>query len=114
MSYALALLAELYWAARVDGSRLMQLGPDSRASDLLALANADEVADLIAMRDLAVERLLPALPSGPVATGSAFEGSVDLADTDLIVGGVLVKFQGHPGKGPAGRQPCGRTHQSRN
>ncbi|MEV0216458.1 hypothetical protein [Micromonospora sp. NPDC050695] len=99
MSYALALLVELYRAARVDGSRLMQLGPDSRASDLLALANADEVADLIAMRDLAVEKLLPRLPSGPVATGSTFEGSVDLnADADLIVGGVLVDFKATQGR----------------
>ncbi|MEU7918958.1 hypothetical protein [Micromonospora zamorensis] len=58
MSYALALLVELYRAARVDGSRLMQLAPDSRAADLLALANAEEVTDLIAMRDLVVEQLL--------------------------------------------------------
>ncbi|KAB1930789.1 hypothetical protein F8271_27085 [Micromonospora sp. ALFpr18c] len=99
MSYALALLVELYRAARVDGSRLMQLGLDSRASDLLALANADEVANLIAMRDLAVEKLLPRLPSGPVATGSTFEGSVDLnADADLIVGGVLVDFKATQGR----------------
>ncbi|MET7959349.1 hypothetical protein [Micromonospora zamorensis] len=99
MSYALALLVELYRAARVDGSRLMQLGPDSRAADLLALANAEEVADLIAMRDLAVEQLLPRLPSGSVATGSTFEGSADLnADADLIVGGVLVDFKASQGR----------------
>lgn len=101
MSYALALLVELYRTPRIDGSRLMRLGPDSGAADLLALANADEVADLIAMRDLAVERLLPALPSGPVATGSTFEGSADLnADADLIVGGVLVEFKAGQGGRP--------------
>lgn len=101
VSYALALLVELYRAPLVDGSRLMRLGPDSRAADLLALANADEVADLIAMRDLAVERLLPALPPGPVATGSTFDGSADLnADADLIVGGVLVDFKASQGGRP--------------
>ncbi|MGC5307688.1 hypothetical protein [Micromonospora zamorensis] len=111
MSYALALLVELYRAARVDGSRLMQLGPDSRASDLLALANAEEVADLIAMRDLAVEKLLPGLPSGPVASGSTFEGSADLnADADLIVGGVLVDFKATQGRArPDGSRAAGLT-----
>ncbi|WP_444947430.1 hypothetical protein [Micromonospora ureilytica] len=111
MSYALALLVELYRAARVYGSRLTQLGPDSRASDLLGLANDDEVADLIAMRDLAVEQLLPGLPSGPVATGSTFEGSVDLnADADLIVGGVLVDFKATQGRArPDGSRAAGLT-----
>lgn len=66
--YALALLVELYRAASVEGSRLMRLGPDARAGDLLALANDDEVTDLIAMRGLARECLLPALPPGPVTT----------------------------------------------
>ncbi|MEU4712085.1 hypothetical protein AB0F73_00215 [Micromonospora purpureochromogenes] len=101
VSYALALLVELYRAPLVEGSRLMRLGPDSRAADLLALANADEVADLIAMRDVAVEGLLPALPAGPVATGSTFDGSADLnADADLIVGGVLVDFKASQGGRP--------------
>ncbi|MEU5529301.1 hypothetical protein ABZ744_20415 [Micromonospora chersina] len=99
--YALALLVELYRAPVVDGSRLMRLDADSRAADLLALANDDEVADLIAMRDLAVERLLPALPSGPVSSGSTFEGSSDLnADADLITGGVLVDFKSGQGGRP--------------
>ncbi|MFG1834099.1 hypothetical protein [Micromonospora chersina] len=72
-----------------------------RAPDLLALPNDDEVANLIAMRDLAVERLLPALPSGPVSSGSTFEGSSDLnADADLIVGGVLVDFKSDQGSRP--------------
>ncbi|MEO3777280.1 hypothetical protein ABGB16_10600 [Micromonospora sp. B11E3] len=101
VSYALALLVELYRAPRIDGSRLMRLGSESRAADLLALANADEVADLIAMRDLGVERLLPALPPGPVVTGSTFDGSADLnADADLIVGGVLVDFKAGQGGRP--------------
>ncbi|MEU8329342.1 hypothetical protein [Micromonospora sp. NPDC048839] len=111
MSHALTLLVELYRAARVDGSRLMQLGPGGRASDLLALANADEVADLIAMRDLAVEQLLAGLPSGAVATGSTFEGSADLnADADLIVGGVLVDFNASRGRArPGGSRAAGPT-----
>ncbi|MGS2617523.1 hypothetical protein ACVCAH_23815 [Micromonospora sp. LZ34] len=101
LSYALALLVELYRSPRIDGSRLMRLGPESKAADLLALANADEVADLIAMRDLAVERLLPALPSGPVVTGTTFDGSADLnADADLIVGGVLADFKAGQGGRP--------------
>ncbi|MEH0972811.1 hypothetical protein V6U77_16965 [Micromonospora sp. CPCC 205546] len=101
VSYALALLVELYRAPMVDGSRLMRLGPASRAADLLALANAEEVADLIAMRDLAVERLLPALPSGAVTTGATFDGSADIhADADLIVGGMLVDFKAGQGGRP--------------
>ncbi|MEU5948621.1 hypothetical protein ABZ793_24110 [Micromonospora sp. NPDC047465] len=101
VSYALALLVELYRSPRIDGSRLLRLGAGSGAGDLLALANADEVADLIAMRDLAVERLLPALPSGPVVTGTTFDGSADLnADADLIVGGVLVDFKASQGGRP--------------
>ncbi|MEO3747932.1 hypothetical protein [Plantactinospora sp. B5E13] len=99
VSYALALLVELYRAARIDGSRLMSLDPESRSVDLLALATNDEVADLIAMRDLAVERLLPSLPVGQVVTGSTFDGSADLhADADLIVGGTLVDFKATQGK----------------
>ncbi|MEU5785299.1 hypothetical protein [Micromonospora lupini] len=99
VSYALALLAELYRARSVDGSRLMRLSQASRAADLLELANADEVADLIAMRDLAVAKLLPELPSGPVVTGPTFEGSADLnADADLIVGGVLIDFKATQGR----------------
>ncbi|WP_405108724.1 hypothetical protein OG559_27015 [Micromonospora sp. NBC_01405] len=101
VSYALALLVELYRTPMVDGSRLMRLAPDSQASELLELANADEVADLVAMRDLAVERLLPALPAGPVFTGATFDGSADLnADADLIAGGVLVDFKAGQGGRP--------------
>lgn len=101
VSYALALLAELCRARRVDGSRLMRLGPHSSAADLLALAEADEVTDLAAMRDVAVECLLPALPAGPVSTGSTFDGSADIhADADLIVGGTLVDFKARQGARP--------------
>ena len=59
------------------------------------------VTDLIAMRDLARQRLLSALPSGPVITGMTFDGSADLnADADLIAGGVLVDFKASQGGSP--------------
>ncbi|MFB9854888.1 hypothetical protein ACFFMR_31360 [Micromonospora andamanensis] len=99
--YALALLVELSRAVSVENSRLMRLGVNSRAADLLALANDDEVADLVAMRDLARTNLLPALPSGPATTGMTFDGSADLsADADLIVSGVLVDFKASQGRRP--------------
>lgn len=99
--YALALLVELYRAATVEHSRLMRLHQRSRAADLLALATDVEVADLIAMHDLAVDRLLPALPAGPVTTGMTFDGSADLnADADLIAGGMLVDFKAGQGGKP--------------
>jgi hypothetical protein len=99
--YALALLVELYRAASVEHSRLMRLHPTSRAQDLLELANDDEVADLVAMRDLARQQLVPALPAGPVSTGMTFDGSADLnADADLIAGGMLVDFKASQGSSP--------------
>jgi hypothetical protein len=53
------------------------------------------------MRDLALERLLPGLPPGPVATGMTFDGSADLnADADLIAGGTLVDFKASQGGSP--------------
>jgi hypothetical protein len=99
--YALALLVELYRAANVQYSRLMSLTQASGAADLLALANADEVADLIALKDLALDRLLPRLPAGPATSGMTFDGSADLnADADLIAGGVLIDVKASQGSGP--------------
>lgn len=103
VSYALALLVELFRVtpAGLERSRLMRLGPASRAVDLLALANDAEVADLIAMRDLARANLLPLLPPGPVASGMTFDGSSDLnADADLIAGDVLIDFKASQGGSP--------------
>jgi hypothetical protein len=98
LCYALALLVEAYRAVMIDGSRLTWLTANSRADDLLSLANDDEVNDLIAMRDLARLRLLPALPAGPIFTGSTFDGSADIAaDADLIAGGLLVDFKAGQG-----------------
>jgi hypothetical protein len=99
--YALALMVELYRAPMVDNSRLQRLDERSRGADLLELANDAEVADLIAMRNLARERLVPALPPGPVTSGMTFDGSADLnADADLIAGGVLIDFKAGQGGKP--------------
>jgi hypothetical protein len=98
--YALALFVEIYRNRMWENTRLTSLGPGSTVDDLLALANDDEVIDLIAMRDLAREHLLPALPKvGPVISGMTFDGSKDLnADGDLIVGGLLVDFKAAQGR----------------
>jgi hypothetical protein len=98
--YALALFVEIYRNPRLDNTRLTLLGPGSTVDDLLTLANDDEVTDLIAMRDLGREGLLPALPkAGPVISGMTFDGSKDLnADGDLIVGGMLVDFKSAQGR----------------
>lgn len=99
--YALALLVEPLRAYTIDGSRLMLLDRRSSTSDLLALANDEEVADLGALRDLARNRLLPALPAGQVVTGCTFEGSRDLnADADLISAGMLVDIKAGQGGKP--------------
>lgn len=100
--YALALLTEPYRRrSSIEGSRLMQLTDGCDVADLLGLANAGEVADLVAMRDLALEKLIPALPTGRVVTGPTFEGSADLpADADLIAGGWLVDIKASQGGKP--------------
>jgi hypothetical protein len=100
-AYALALLVELFRAYSVEKSRLMRLHPDSDVDDLLGLANDDEVADMLAVRDLAVQQLLLRLPSGPLVTGMTFDGSADLAgDADLIAGGMLVDIKTGRGGNP--------------
>jgi hypothetical protein len=102
-------MVELYRAAMVDNSLLQRLDEHSHAADLLDLANDAEVADLIAIWDLARERLLPALPAGPVGTGMTFDGSADLnADTDLIADGMLVDFKA--GQGGKPRHPLAVRH----
>jgi hypothetical protein len=92
---------ELYRASSVEHSRLTLLDRTSTVGDLLGLANDDEVADLIAMRDLARIGLLPALPAGPVFSGMTFDGSEDLnADADLITGGMLIDVKASQGRSP--------------
>ncbi|MGH3528758.1 MAG: hypothetical protein ACRDS0_01660 [Pseudonocardiaceae bacterium] len=99
--YSLALLVEPLRAYSIEGSRLMRLDDHCGVRELLALANDAEVTDLIAMRDLACECLLPALPAGVVTTGPTFDGSHDLnADADLIAGGMLVDVKAGQGGNP--------------
>ena len=99
--YALALLVEPLRAYTIDGSRLLRLDSNAEVAELLELANDDEVTDLIVLRDLARQHLLPALPAGPVATGPTFEGSADLnGDADLIAGGMLVDVKAGRGGQP--------------
>ncbi|MET7420380.1 hypothetical protein [Dactylosporangium sp. NPDC005555] len=96
--YALALLVERFRNPMIDGSRLFTLAPGSGVEELLALANDDEVADLIAMRDLAKKGLLPYLDSGPVHSGPTFDGSEHLAaDADLVVAGLLIDVKSSRG-----------------
>ncbi|WP_327006937.1 hypothetical protein OHA72_06420 [Dactylosporangium sp. NBC_01737] len=99
--YALALLVERFRNPVITGSRLFTLSRGSTAADLLALANDDEVADLIAMRDLALSHLLPRLTAGTVHTGPTFDGSAYLgADADLVADGVLIDFKAGCGGKP--------------
>lgn len=99
--YALALMVELRRTLALENSRLQRLDERSRVADLLELATDAEVTDLIAMRDLAREQLLPALPAGPVVSGMTFDGSADLhADADLIAGGILIDFKAGQGGKP--------------
>ena len=98
--YTLALLVEIYRNRMLENTRLMTLGPGSTLDDLLALANDDEVVDLIAMCNLARDRLLPTLPTGDqIVTGMTFDGSRDLqADGDLIANGMLIDFKSAQGR----------------
>lgn len=99
--YALALLVERFRNPMITGSRLYTLPAGSTAADLLALANDDEVTDLVAMRDLARTRLLPHLPAGLVCSGPSFDGSAYLgADADLVVAGLLIDIKSGCGGKP--------------
>ena len=99
--YALALLVERFRNPMATGSRLFTLPAGSTAADLLALANDDEVADLIALRDLARTRLLPLLEAGTVHSGPTFDGSHLLAaDADLVVAGLLIDIKSGCGGPP--------------
>lgn len=99
--YALALFVELYRNPMIKNSPLFQLPPGAGAADLRALAGPPVVADLIAMRDLAQQRLLPQLPAEPVHAGPDFDGSrLVPADADLIVGDTLLDFKADQGGKP--------------
>jgi hypothetical protein len=92
--FALSLLTECFRAGVRPGSRLLTVPEDAGPQALLDLATADEVADLIAMRDSALRVFFPHLPAGLVHTGPTFDGSRYLpADADLIVGDTLIEIK---------------------
>ncbi|SDD87371.1 hypothetical protein [Glycomyces harbinensis] len=83
------------------GSRLLELTPGAGPQALLDLATEVEVADLIALRDSAVEVFVPHLPPGPVIAGPTFDGSRLLpADADLIAGDCLIECKATIGGPP--------------
>lgn len=100
--FSLALLLEPFRAPGIaDRSRLAQLVGDCGPRELMGLATEDEVADLIAMRDLARDHLIPAVAGHPVESGPTFNGSEDLpADADLIVGRQLLDIKASQGGSP--------------
>jgi hypothetical protein len=95
--WALALFTEVRRrSGLVAGSPLSLLDPAASLEELLALASADEIADLLALAGAARRVLLPALAErgGKVHVGPTFAGSVDLAaDADLIAGGLLLELK---------------------
>jgi hypothetical protein len=99
--FALSLLTECFRAGVRPGSRLLTVPEGAGPQALLDLATADEVADLIAMRDSALRVFFPDLPVGKVHTGPTFDGSRYLpADADLIVGDTLIEIKSTIGGPP--------------
>lgn len=100
VSYAMALMVELYRTNGYENSRLFLLPPGSTADNVLNLITEAEIDDLIAMRDFAIPHLMR-LPAGPVFSGPTFEGSRDLAgDADIIIGGTLLEVKATQGGQP--------------
>jgi hypothetical protein len=95
--YALALYTEVFRAGLLPGSRLLTLRRGAGLEDLLGLANAEEVADLVALTTAARRVLLPALAArgGPLHLGPTFAGSLDVggADADAVVGRLLIDWK---------------------
>ncbi len=110
-SYALALYTEVFRAGLLPGSRLLTLRRGAGLEDLLGLASAEEVADLLALTEAARRVLLPALAArgGPLHLGPTFAGSLDVggADADAITGGLLVDWKVNLGdRRRDGRRRC--------
>jgi hypothetical protein len=93
--FALALYTEVYRAGPRPGSRLLTLRRTATLEDLLALANEAEVADILALTEVARRVLLPTLDARgtPRYLGPNFTGSPDVghADADIIAGGLLLE-----------------------
>jgi hypothetical protein len=108
--WALALFTEVRRSGLAAGSPLGVLDPAASLEELLALASADEIADLLALAGAARRVLLPVLAErgGPVHVGPTFAGSVDLAaDADLIAGGLLLELKVNLGdRRSDGRRRC--------
>jgi len=109
--YALALYTEAYRAGPQPGSRLASLPREADLGDLLDLATAAEVDDLLALTEAARHALLPVLSArGPALhIGRVFAGSghVGGADADMIVGGLLVEWKVNLGdRRRDGRRRC--------
>jgi hypothetical protein len=114
--WALALFTEVYRSAPVARSPLGRLDPAASLEELLALASADEIADLLTLAGAARRELLPALAErgDPVQVGPKFVGSVDLAaDADLIAGGLLLELKVNLGdRRSDGRRRCSLDRQT--
>jgi hypothetical protein len=109
--WALALFTEVHRrSGLVAGSPLALLDPAASLEELLDLASADEIADLLALADAARRELVPVLDErgGKVHVGPTFAGSVDLAaDADLIAGGLLLELKVNLGSRRSdGRRRC--------
>ncbi|GAA2341144.1 hypothetical protein GCM10010170_024390 [Dactylosporangium salmoneum] len=99
--YALALFVELYRNPGITNSPLLHLPPEADVADLRALASPAVIADLVTMRDVALQHLLPQLPAGLVHAGPTFDGSRLIpADADLINGDLLLDFKADQGGSP--------------
>lgn len=93
--WALALTTEVYRVGLRRGSALDRLLGEDRFTPaaLLSLAPAEGLDQLVALQELARERLLPRLGT-PVHLGPTFAGSrYCAADADLIAGGVLIDIK---------------------
>lgn len=100
--FALALYTEVYRAGPLRGSRLLTLRRTATLEDLLALASEAEVADVLALTEVARRVLLPALAARgtPRYLGPTFTGSPDVghADADIIAGGLLLECKATLGR----------------
>jgi hypothetical protein len=114
--WALALFTEVYRSGQVARSPLGLLDPGASLEELLALASADEIADLLALADAAQRELLPVLAArgGPTHVGPTFAGSLDLAaDADLVTGGLLLELKVNLGdRRSDGRRRCSLDRQT--
>jgi hypothetical protein len=97
--WVLALCTEVYRAgALMPGSPLVTAIQTDRVTreGLMALASADAIRQLQAMQTVAVENLLPHLPSksSRLALGPTFDGSALCpADADLVTDGLLLEIK---------------------